>query len=90
MSKHNAITSLPSSPTEDRHLRMIKYCVAMGVRMLCIVACFFVTGWWLLIPAIGAVVLPYFAMIIATTSVRSGFAVERPTTIQVYRPEPPR
>ncbi|GMA27525.1 DUF3099 domain-containing protein [Arenivirga flava] len=90
MSKHHAITRLPSSPTDDRRLRMIKYCVAMGARMICIFACFFVTGWWLLVPAIGAVVLPYVAVVIATTSVRSGVSVERPSAIQVYRPEGPR
>lgn len=40
----------------------------MGIRMVCIIACFFVTGWWLLIPALGAIFLPYFAVIIANES----------------------
>lgn len=44
---------------------MIKYSIAMGIRMICIVALLFVHGWWLLVAAIGAIVLPYFAVVIA-------------------------
>jgi hypothetical protein len=75
----SAITSLPASPDEERRDRMIKYAVAMGVRMVCIGACFVTPGWWMLIPALGAVALPYFAVIAANTvSNKSGDAVERP------------
>jgi hypothetical protein len=67
---------------------MIKYSVAMGIRALCIVACLFVRDWWLLIPAIGAVVLPYFAVVIANVGSRPGSTVERPGSI-VLIPQPP-
>jgi hypothetical protein len=66
--KPQLITTLPPSPTDDRRARMIKYTVAMGVRVVCIVALLFVSGWWLLVCALGAIVLPYFAVIIANVS----------------------
>jgi len=55
----------------------------MGLRMICIGACFITPGWWILVPALGAVALPYFAVIAANTVVnRSGQAVERPGALQ--------
>ncbi len=87
-SQSSAITSLPTSPDDERKARMVKYAAAMGVRMICIVACFFTPGWWLLIPALGAIVLPYFAVIAANTVVNSGGnRVERPGALLSYRPE---
>ncbi len=75
----SAITSLPPSPDEERHARMVKYALAMGIRLVCILSCFFVPGWWLIIPATGAIVLPYVAVVAANTVVRrQGAAVERP------------
>jgi hypothetical protein len=44
---------------------MIKYSVAMGIRVLCLLSILFVHGWWMIIPALGAVFLPYFAVIVA-------------------------
>lgn len=80
-----AITSLPSSPTDERRVRMIKYSVAMGVRLVCIGACFVVPGWWLLVPALGAIVLPYFAVIVANTvAAPDGSAIERPAQVEPY------
>ena len=80
--KSVSITELPPSPDAERHSRMIKYAVAQGIRVLCIVAVFFVHGWWVLIPAAGAVFLPYFA-VVAANNVRHGgsTAVERPGAI---------
>lgn len=49
---------------------MRKYALTMGIRMVCLVACLFVTGWWLLIPALGAVFLPYVAVVIANATSR--------------------
>jgi hypothetical protein len=81
----SAITSLQMSPDEERKVRMVRYATAMGIRMICIGACFVVPGWWLLIPALGAVVLPYFAVIAANTVVnRRGPAVERPGAMLPY------
>jgi Protein of unknown function (DUF3099) len=80
--KSVSITELPPSPDAERHSRMIKYAIAQGVRVLCIVAIFFVPGAWALIPAAGAIFLPYVA-VVAANNVRqnSGTVVERPGAI---------
>jgi predicted tellurium resistance membrane protein TerC len=76
------VTNLPLSPTEERRVRMIKYSVAMGIRLVCIVLMLFVHDWWLILCAVGAIVLPYFAMIIANVSTsRHAGVVERPSSI---------
>jgi hypothetical protein len=83
----SAITSLPTSPDDERRSRMIRYAAAMGLRMVCIGACFVTPGWWILLPALGAVALPYFAVIAANTVVnRSGARVERPGALQRMTP----
>lgn len=64
-SSAHTITSLPPSPDAERHKRMIEYGIMMGIRVLCVLACLWVRGWWLLIPAIGAIFLPYFAVVVA-------------------------
>lgn len=65
MSKPQSITSLPLSPDEERRIRMRKYAISMAVRMACIIAMLFVSGWWLVVCAAGAIFLPYFAVILA-------------------------
>jgi hypothetical protein len=82
MAQPQSITSLPESPDDDRHRRMIRYAIAMGVRVACVIACFFVHGWWLVVPIIGAIVLPYVAVVIANAGTpQGGGAVERPGSI---------
>ncbi|WP_298122385.1 DUF3099 domain-containing protein [uncultured Aurantimicrobium sp.] len=82
-------TSLPLAPIDERRIRMIKYSIAMGIRMACIIAMLFVSGWWLVICATGAIVLPYFAMIVANVKMapKQG-TVERPATIVLYQETP--
>jgi hypothetical protein len=63
--KQQSITTLPASPDDERRRRMIRYTVTMGIRMVCIVLMLFVQGWWLLVCALGAILLPYFAVIAA-------------------------
>jgi len=58
-------TSLPQSPDDERRSRVIKYSITMSIRVVCILMMLFVQGWWLLVFGIGAVVLPYFAVLIA-------------------------
>jgi hypothetical protein len=61
---------------------MLKYTIAMAVRVVCLALCLVVPGWWLLIPAAGAVFLPYFAVVIAN-NVGGGTrgSVQRPGAI---------
>jgi len=75
----HTITTLPPSPDQERRKRMIEYGLMMGIRVLCVLACIWVRGWWLLIPALGAVFLPYFAVVVANAA-QSGDRgqVERP------------
>jgi hypothetical protein len=87
--KQQSITNLPLSPDEERRRRMIKYSVAMGIRVLCIIAILFVPGWWAIIPAIGAVFLPYFAVVIANVGADPRQAdVQRPGNILPMTPPP--
>lgn len=66
---------------------MIKYSVAMGIRVLCIIAILFVPGYWAIIPAIGAVFLPYFAVVIANVGSDPRQAtVQRPGNILPMTP----
>jgi len=85
--KPTAITELPSSPDDDRRARMIRYSVAMGIRMVCIVLCIVIPDWWRLIPAVGAIVLPYFAVVIANNAGRRVIAtVQRPGSVVPVAP----
>lgn len=59
------ITDAPSPHTDEMRTRMIKYSVSMGIRVVCLFLMFFVHGWLLWVVIAGAVVLPYFAVIIA-------------------------
>jgi hypothetical protein len=84
-----SLTSLPPSPSAERRSRAIKYSIAMGIRMLCVICLLFAQGWWLLFFAIGAVVLPYFAVVLATVgSAGERGNVERPGAIVLSRPAP--
>lgn len=86
--KQQSITSLPLSPEEERRRRMMKYTIAMSVRVLCIVALLFAQGWWLVVFAAGAILLPYVAVVIANVHADPrGATVVRPGGVEVYRPE---
>lgn len=79
MKQPQSITTLPESPEQERHRRMVRYSIAMSIRVVCLVLCFFVQGWWLLVPMIGAVVLPYVAVVLANVgSGGSRGTVQRP------------
>lgn len=58
----------------------------MSVRMVCIVLMLFSRGWWLALFAAGAIVLPYLAVVIANTPLRTSRSVERPGGVVQVRP----
>ncbi|MFC4396385.1 MULTISPECIES: DUF3099 domain-containing protein [Micrococcaceae] len=64
----HSITDAAAAHSEDMRQRMIKYALAMGIRMVCLILIFVVDGWFKVIPVIGAVFLPWFAVIIANGS----------------------
>ncbi len=78
MKQPQSVTELPESPEDEHRRRVIKYALAMSIRVLCVLACVWVRGWWLLIPAAGAVFLPYIAVVIANVGSRRPAFVERP------------
>lgn len=88
MTRHPAsITALPRSPADDRRRRIILYTIANGLRVVCVVLCLFVQGWWLAVFIAGAVVLPYVAVVLANAKDARVGAVERPGTIVPVAPE---
>jgi len=77
-------TSLGIAPEKERRSRMLKYTLAMGLRLACIGVCFLVSGWWLLLPALGAIVLPYFAVVLANSATPSrSLGPTRPGTVSL-------
>jgi uncharacterized membrane protein YdbT with pleckstrin-like domain len=78
MNSLESITSLPERPEDERRHRMVNYSIAMGIRVVCVILCVFVTGWWLVIPILGAVVLPYVAVVFANTNTRRGGVLSAP------------
>ena len=64
-SQTQVVTDLPESPTDERRSRMIRYSIAMSIRMVCIVLAMVLQGWMMWVCFAGAILLPYFAVIIA-------------------------
>ncbi|MBF4462370.1 MULTISPECIES: DUF3099 domain-containing protein [unclassified Rathayibacter] len=90
MKSRESLTTLPPSPSAARRSRVIKYSIAMGIRMICVIALIFVHGWWQLAFAIGAIVLPYFAVVLANVgSAGESGTVERPGAVVLARPTTP-
>ncbi|QJU53539.1 DUF3099 domain-containing protein [Herbiconiux sp. KACC 21604] len=89
--RNQSVTSLPQSPDDERRSRMTKYLVIMAIRVTCLVLIFFVHEWWAVIfLAAGAILLPYFAVVVANVGNSWVNKAERPSAIEVYRtPVPP-
>jgi hypothetical protein len=66
----HSITSAAPGHSVDMHQRMVRYAVAMGIRVVCIVALFFLDGWFKLIAIAGAVFLPWVAVVIANAQTK--------------------
>ncbi len=67
MNQPQSVTNLGVSPEEERRSRMIRYSIAMTVRMICIVLAIVVQGWLMWICFALAIVLPYWAVVIANS-----------------------
>lgn len=63
-----AITALAEAPEHDRRRRMIRYTVAMIVRVICIVLAMVLQGWLMWVFFAAAIFLPYFAVVIANNA----------------------
>jgi len=58
------------APEDDENLRIRNYLLTMGVRLACVILCAVVVpyGWHTAVFAVGAIFLPYIAVVIANAS----------------------
>jgi hypothetical protein len=91
LEKPQSITTVGDSPDQERKSRMVKYTIAMTIRVICIVAAIFVEGWLMWLAFAGAIFLPYFAVIIANAqgskagSLNTVTVVAKPITIDLTK-----
>lgn len=82
------VTEARQSRSAEINQRERRYLVMMGIRIACfiIAVVMFVNhaGWYAMIPAAGAILLPYFAVVVANARRETGGAGFRP-----YRPNLP-
>lgn len=67
-----SVTSAGVNPAEDRAHRIRMYFMAMTLRVVCVVSLFWVRGWWLIIPVLGAIIFPWFAVMIGNAVAHGG------------------
>lgn len=69
-----SVTDAPGSAAEDQGERMRRYFTAMGLRGVCFVLAIVTSGWLRWTCVVGAVVLPYIAVVLANAvgPVRTG------------------
>lgn len=65
---------------------MVKYAIAMGIRLVCFGLLFVVDGWWKIVPIVGAVFIPWFAVIIANGG--SDTSVPEENALLAHAPQP--
>jgi len=89
-------TSLRRAPRDDANARMTKYFVMMSVRVVCFVLMVVITpyGWHTGVLAVGAILLPYLAVVVANVSSASHEATavtpERAITAAPAEAPPPQ
>ena len=88
------VTEAPRPMSEDIAYRQRRYLIMMGIRTVCFAAAILMfvnhLGWLTAIPVVGALVIPYFAVIFANggrepTANRS-FRQYEPNSPAIYRP----
>jgi hypothetical protein len=92
------VTEARPGRSEDIAYRERRYLIMMGIRTVCFVIAvlFFVNhlGWLTAIPAVGALVIPYFAVIFANSGREphssSGFRQYEPNLPERYVPQEDR
>lgn len=77
-----SITSVGRPLSQEVHSRTVRYLVSMTIRTLCIVGAFVTEGWLSWAMVAGAIVLPYFAVVMANAGrerpERADTLLERP------------
>jgi len=82
------VTEAHQSRAAEISQRERRYLVMMGIRVVCFVVTVVMflahAGWLTVVPAIGAIALPYFAVVVANTRQPSS-----PTGFRPYQPNLP-
>jgi Mg/Co/Ni transporter MgtE len=89
-----SVTSAPESLRDDQNERMRRYLLSMGIRTACfvlsviaiVVLHWTVVGWILVV---GAVVLPYVAVVMANATKARPVGSVSPVTPQTRKIDPP-
>lgn len=63
-----SVTNLPLSPEEEQKQRFRKYLIAMIIRLVCLALAVLTTGVLQWVGFLGAIFLPYFAVVLANAS----------------------
>jgi hypothetical protein len=81
------VTEAQRSMSEDIAFRQRRYLIMMGIRVVCFGAAVILfaagAGWLTAIPAVGAIVIPYFAVVFANGG-------REPTSTRGFRAYEPR
>ena len=93
MTKH-VVTSIGEAPENERRRRMVIYTISMLTRFFCVALVIFTSGIWQWIFGIGAIFLPYFAVVIANNvggEAKASTDIKRvePLAIDISRHIPP-
>ena len=67
-----SVTSAGVNPVEDRAHRMRMYFIAMTLRVACVGSLFWVRGWWIIVPVLGSIILPWFAVMVGNAVAHNG------------------
>jgi hypothetical protein len=81
LDKPQSITTVGESPDDERKTRMVKYLIAMTIRVVCIVTAIFVEGWLMWLCFAGAIFLPYFAVVIANAQTPKAGTIDKVTVV---------
>jgi len=91
------VTEARPSRSAEISQRERRYLVMMGVRVVCFVITVVMflnhAGWFTVIPAVGAIAIPYFAVVIANSrgpASATGFRPYRPNLPERYVPHEPQ
>jgi hypothetical protein len=89
------VTEAAQSRSAEINQRQRRYLIMMGIRVVCFVVTVVLFlnhgGWLTVIPAFGAIALPYFAVVIANSrqpGSSAGFQPYEPNLPERYRAEP--
>jgi hypothetical protein len=88
------VTQARPGLSADIAYRQRRYLIMMGIRTLCFVAAILMfinhLGWLTAIPAVGALVIPYFAVVMANAgrepTANRTFRQYEPNSPAIYRP----